>query len=207
MAIKAVLTGDIVNSTRLNAIKEKKLTNALKDIFLQHKIEFFRGDSFQAYVKDPSLALRLSLLARAAAIKLSKDNEKILTDIRISIGIGKVDSQVRALTTAKGEAFLLSGRKFDEISKLPQRLAISSVNPLANLGLQVIADYVNAIFDEMTGKQAEVIYELLNHKTQKEVARKLKKTKSTIHQRVVSARWPEIEKLMAQFEDILKLLV
>jgi DNA-binding NarL/FixJ family response regulator len=207
MALQAILTGDIVNSTKLNPAKEQRLMNILIDIFVKrgHKIDFFRGDSFQAYTRNPGEALRLALLSRVAAISLFKD-EKAISDIRISIGIGKVKTPVRALKTAKGEAFLLSGRKFDEMVKTHQRLAITSATPLANEGLQVIADYLNAIFNAMTGKQAEVILEVLKGETQKAVAKKFKKTKSTIHQLITSGRWPEIEKLLEQYDNIIKLL-
>lgn len=206
MAIQAILTGDIVNSTRLSATRDKKLTDMLLEIFLYHKMEFFRGDSFQAYIKDPAEALQLALLARTAAISLFKEEKIVLSDVRISIGIGTVETPVRSLKTAKGEAFLLSGRKFDDMAKSSQRLAISSGNPLANEGLQVIAGYLDTIFEGMTGKQAEVIFELLNGEMQKVVARKIKKTKSTIHQRVTSGRWAEIERLLQQYENIIKLL-
>jgi hypothetical protein len=207
MAIQAVLTGDIVNSTKLNEAKDKKLTNSLISVFIEHKMEFFRGDSFQAYIKDPKQALRLALLARASAISLFRDEKIVLSDVRISIGIGSVNVPVRSLKTAKGEAFILSGRQFDEIVKSKQRLAIATGNPLADEGLQVIADYLNAIFDVMTGKQAEVIFELLKGEIQKTVAKKLKKTKSTIHQRITSGRWPEIEKLLQRYENIINQLV
>ena len=203
MTAQAVLTGDIVNSTQLNAAKEKKLTNILINLFVDHKMEFFRGDSFQAYIKEPKEALKLALLSRAAAISLFKDEKNMMSDVRISIGIGKVVTPVRTLKTAKGEAFLLSGRQFDEIAKSNQRLAISISSPVANEGLQVIADYLNAIFDVMTGKQAEVIFELLKGEMQKVVAKKFKKTKSTIHQRITSGRWPEIEKLLQRYENII----
>lgn len=205
MALQAVLTGDIVNSTKLNAAKEKKLTNTLIDLFIDRdcKIDFYRGDSFQAYTKEPKEALRLALISRASAISLFKDEKIVLSDIRISIGIGSVKTPVRALKNAKGEAFLLSGRKFDEMVKSNQRLAITTTNPLANEGLQIIADYLNAIFDAMTGKQAEVIFELLKGEMQKMVAKKFKKTKSTIHQRITAGRWPEIEKLLQQYENII----
>jgi len=209
MTIQAVLTGDIVNSTRLNTAREKKLTHVLTDLFIKRgcKIEFFRGDSFQAYTRAPQEALHLALLSRAAAISLFKDEKIVLSDVRISIGIGDVKTPVRALRTAKGEAFILSGRTFDEMAKTHRRLAMTSANPLANEGLQVIADYLNAIFDVMTGKQAEVIFELLKGEIQKTVAKKIKKTKSTVHQRITSGRWPEIEKLLGQYENIIKLLV
>jgi DNA-binding NarL/FixJ family response regulator len=209
MAIQAALTCDIVNSTKLKAAEEKKLTNILIDIFIKRgcKIEFFRGDSFQAYVRDPKEALRLALQSRVAAISLFRDEKNRLSDVRISIGIENVKAPVRTLKTAKREAFILSGRKFDELAKSHQRLAITSTNPLANEGLQVISDYLNAIFGVMTGKQAEVIFELLKGEMQKAVAKKFKKTKSTIHQRITSGRWQEIEKLLAQYENIIKLIV
>jgi hypothetical protein len=209
MANQAVLTGDIVNSTKLTAAKETKLSNTLIEIFANNnsKFEFYRGDSFQAYVKTPVYALRLALLSRCAAIRLFKDDKVVLSDIRISIGIGEVKTPVRSLKTAKGEAFILSGRWLDEIIKKNERLAITTNNKLANEGLQVIADYLNVIFDGMTGKQAEVIFELLKGEMQKVVAKKFKKTKSTIHQRITAGRWSEIEKLLQQYENIINQIV
>ena len=204
--IQAVLTGDIVNSTLLNEAREKKLSGSLRELYTDHKMEFFRGDSFQAYIKDPKQALRLALMSRSLTISLFKDDTTV-SDIRISIGLGTVHVPVRSLNTARGEAFILSGRSFDDISKSGQRLAIALSHPLANEGMQVIADYLNVIFEGMTGKQAEVIFELLKGEMQKSVARKLKKTKSTIHQRMTAGRWPEIEKLLQRYENIINLLL
>lgn len=203
---QAVITGDIVNSTLLDNSQEKKLISSLKAVFVDHKIEFFRGDSFQVYVKDPNLALRLSLLARTMAISFLEEENTVATDLRICIGIGTVQLPVRRLSTARGEAFILSGRRFDEMSKSDLRIAFAVQDPLANEGLQVIAEYINAIFETMTAKQAEVIFELLKGEMQKSVARKLKKTKSTIHQRLTSGRWPEIEKLLKRYENIINLV-
>jgi len=69
-----------------------------------------------------------------------------------------------------------------------------------------LADYLNAIFNTMTPKQAMVIYELLRGETQRAIAKKLKKTESTIHQRVISGHWPEIEILLKQYENIINQL-
>ena len=207
MAMRAVLTGDIVNSTLLGKAAEKKLLHLMQQLFRDHKLEFYRGDSFQALLQQPATALRLSLLCRSAAISLQEAQPPVLSDFRISIGIGEVISPVRTLKTAKGQAFVLSGRALDEITKTNSRLAITTGNELANEGLQVIADYLNSIFRAKTGKQAEVIFRLLKGETQQAVARTLKKTKSTIHQRVISGRWPEIEKLLFQFEKIITQLI
>jgi hypothetical protein len=72
MALRAVLTGDIVNSTRLKKIAEKKLLKILTAALAAHQFEFYRGDSFQVYVRNPAEALKIALICRTAAISLSK---------------------------------------------------------------------------------------------------------------------------------------
>ncbi|MBS1576024.1 MAG: hypothetical protein JST09_12050 [Bacteroidetes bacterium] len=203
MALQAVLTGDIVNSTRLTTAKEKKLLKGLKSLLASYKYEFYRGDSFQVYLKDAGNALRVALLCRAAAISIPADEELMHGDVRISIGLGSVKSPVKKLSSAKGEAFLLSGRMFDEITKSGKRLTIAINNPLVGTAVEVIADYLNSIFNVMTDKQAVVIFELLAGKTQKQVSDKLKKSKSTISQHVTAGRWYEVEKLLKQYESII----
>lgn len=205
MAIKAVITGDIVNSTGLTAAEDKRLAAILTGLFEQDKFELYRGDSFQAYITKPEKAMRLALLCRTAAIALPTKS-KLETDIRISIGLGNVTMPVNDLRTAKGEAFLLSGRQFDEIALSDERLALTTANELGNIGLKVIAAYINSIFISMTNKQAEVVFELLKGEMQQDIAQKLNKTKSTIHQRQTSARWPEIENLLLQYENLVNLL-
>ncbi|MBC7626555.1 hypothetical protein [Ferruginibacter sp.] len=206
MAVRAVLTGDIVNSTRLKKVTEKKLLKILTAALAKYQFEFYRGDSFQVYVKNPVEALQTALLCRTAAISVSKNETINLSDVRISIGIGAVTMQVKTLGTAKGEAYILSGRAFDEMTGKDTRLVIATANSLANAGLQIIADYLNAVLKVMTGKQAEVIFELLQGKTQQEVAKLLKKSKSTVHQHVTAGRWSEIEKLLRQYENIINQL-
>jgi len=206
MAIRAVLTGDIVNSTQLGQAAEKRLLKKLQQLLAAYQFEFYRGDSFQVYVKDAGAALRIALLCRTVAINTAGNLAMISSDIRVSIGIGMVKTPVTALGTAKGEAFVLSGRAFEVLTKNDARLAITSTNGLANEGLQVIADYINAIFKNMTGKQAGVIFELLKGESQKTAAAKLKKSKSTIHQHVSAGRWPEIEKLLEYYQNIINQL-
>jgi hypothetical protein len=203
MALHAVLTGDIVNSTKLKPKVETRLMAALSRILAPYPSEFYRGDSFQAYMEEPEKSLKTALLCRTTAISLSEDEELNRPDIRISIGIGKTNSPVKELRSAKGEAFLLSGRAFDQLQKEKTRLSISTAMPIADLGLGAMADHINAVYAEMTARQAKVIAELLQGKTQQTVAMDLKRSKSTIHQHVSSGRWPEIEKILEQFENLI----
>src|SRR3982750_360612 len=102
MHLQAVLTGDIVNSTKLTSVNEKRILKQLKSILLAGKHEFYRGDSFQVYIKDASQALRIALLCRMAAMAIPPDENGTRSDVRISIGIGSVKMPVKTLSAAKG---------------------------------------------------------------------------------------------------------
>lgn len=206
MLLHAVLTGDVVNSSLLDSRDEKKLMKRLLKIMEPHKFEFYRGDSFQVYSKKPNEALKIVLLCRTAAISITGTSATSSPDVRVSIGIGNVETPIRKLATAKGEAFVLSGRAFDSISKKDSRLEIrvgGKGRQTIDLAMELVARYIDSIYREMTSKQAEVIYELLSGKTQQETAAKLNKSKSTISQLVHSAKWVEIEKVMAIYVNLI----
>ncbi len=199
--MKAVLTGDIVNSTKLTSVKEKALVKLLEQLLKPYKYEFYRGDSFQVLIKEAGNSLRIALLCRTAAIGLTENNE---ADVKISIGLGEVEERIKTLGSAKGEAFILSGRAFDALEKTDSRLVISTVNTVANLSFEILTDYIDSIYSRMTPKQAKVIFELLKGGLQQDVVKRLKKSKSTISQHVNSGRWTEIEKILKQFGLLVK---
>jgi hypothetical protein len=208
MPIHAVLTGDIVNSTRLLPATEKELVKELSKVLRPYKFEFYRGDSFQVYMKDPVKSMQVALLCRTAAISMTAgQNDTSLSDVRISIGLGPVKAPVKALSTSKGDAFIMSGRSFDEIQGAERRLVMITGKALPDIALQVIADYTDAVYRRMTSKQAEAIYRLLKGETQQDTAQILDKSKSTISQLVSTGGWPEIERLLRQFENLIKQLI
>ena len=206
MSLSAVITGDIVNSTKLFPESEKRLISRLGLILNSFKFEFYRGDSFQVYMKAPGKALEVALLCRTLAIGFVSEKAKKISDVRIGIGIGLINAPVRKLGAANGEPFLLSGRVFDELEKTGERLAIASTQEIANAGFNVISDYINSIYQKMTVKQAAVIFELLQGHSQQETALRLMKSKSTINQHVTAGRWNELEKLMQQYQYLTTLL-
>lgn len=212
-SIHAVLTADIVNSTGLGSRMERLLQQELQRDLSAYQVEFYRGDSFQAYLDRPEGALRVALLCRAMAISLPErsgagketpDESMAISDIRISIGLGSVELPVQAPGTAKGEAFLLSGRGLDEIQRTDRRLAILSGHAMADIGLEAMAYHLDAIFRAMTAKQAAAIGWLLRGATQQEATGQLNKSKSTVSQLVSAGNWAEIEKILQQFEMLIK---
>jgi hypothetical protein len=206
MILSAVITADIVNSTKLSKAEYKKLMKNLDEILKEHQHEFFRGDSFQIFVKSPNEALKVLLQARTAAMKLS-ESSTLLSDIRASIGIGHVKLPVKSFQTAAGDVFILSGRAFDKLAK-QERLSIVSdeKNKAINSGLKLISQFIDYLFQRLTFKQAAVVYELLMSRTQVDTAKRLKKSQATIHKHIQAAGWPEIEKLLEQYEDLIALI-
>ena len=200
MNINAVITADIVASTQLSRTDSKKLMKNLLLLLNPHLHEFFRGDSFQVYVKSAEDALPLLLQLKTVALKTLTDTSAPVTDIKACIGIGSVKLPVKTLRTANDEAFILSGRQFDKM-KPAQRVAIvcSEKNETAGIGLRVIAQFLDYIFLHMTPKQASVVFELLMKRTQIETARRLKKSQATVHKHTQSSGWPEIEKLVGEY--------
>jgi hypothetical protein len=206
-SIHAVLTGDVVNSTGLGTEAEEMLLQALLLAFSPYLIEFYRGDSFQAFLEDPVVSLRVALMCRTLAISITAGDEgPPVSDVRISLGLGPATRPVRAPGLAKGEAFLLSGRGLDELQKTERRLAIISGHAIADIGLEAMAGHLDAIFRRMTPKQAAAIGWLLRGVTQQEVAAQLDRSRSTISQLVTAGGWAEIEKILELFEKLINQL-
>ena len=204
MPVSAVITADIVNSTQLSKPESRKLMTSLFGVLEPYPYEFFRGDSFQVYIKSPAEALGLLLQLRTAAMKLSSESSLPFTDIKGSIGIGFVKLPVKSLNTASAEAFILSGRTFDEMQPA-QRLAItcSEKNQTANLALRVIARFIDYLFQRLTVRQAAVVAEMLRNRTQTETAKRLKISQATVHKHIQSAGWPETANLLKEYEALL----
>jgi hypothetical protein len=206
-SIHAVITGDVVNSTGLGTEAEETLLQALQSALSPYLIEFYRGDSFQAFLEDPAVSLRAALLCRTIAISVTAGEEgPAVSDVRISIGLGPVTKPVRAPGMARGEAFLLSGRGLDGIQKTERRLAIISSHAIADIGLEAMADHLDAIYRQMTPKQAAAIGWLLRGVTQQDVAARLNRSRSTISQLVAAGGWGEIEKVLELFEKLINQL-
>jgi hypothetical protein len=198
MSIGTVITADIVNSTYLPKTVFNKLVKTIGLTIGSHKFEFYRGDSFQVYAKKNDHVLNLALKIRLAAKRIEMES-KAAADVRIAIGIGRVNSPVRTLRTSAEEPFVLSGRSLDELSLGEQRIAIESMDKGANCSFRTIARFADYILKNITAKQAAVIFELLMGHTQTDTAKKLKKSQVTVNKQVHAAGWTEIENLLKDY--------
>lgn len=195
----AVITADIVNSTKLSKETFDSLVDDISFIYNDDIIEFYRGDSFQVLTKHADQALLKAVKCRLQAIEYSTD---VRTDIRLSISIGNVSSAVTKLGVSMEETFVKSGKLLDQLAFSKKRLHITSGNASIDFTYEIIAEYIDSVMDRVTPKQAKVLHYFFLGKSQLEIARLIKKTTATVNQHIKSSGFNEIESLLQKFETL-----
>ncbi|MFI3314667.1 MAG: SatD family protein [Rikenellaceae bacterium] len=197
MTYKAIITGDIVNSSQIVGYDRtlildtiKRLAGELSQLGLDG-IEMYRGDSFQMVVRSPENALLIAILTRASL--RARDRR---CDARIAIGVGTVEYNSIDIVTSDGEAYRNSGREFDNLKK--RRLAISTPWTDVNEELNVSTAFADDIITNWSDAQANVIFMSLSEKiTQKEIAQRLNKKSQSVSNVMNSGK----ESLVAMYID------
>lgn len=212
----AVLTGDLVDSTKRKPLERKKLVESLSaffdkfeiksrnDLQLKAKFELYRGDSFQIMLDAPVHALLLTLLIRTYLQgKVTFPSQTSKNDARIAIGIGKVSNKASTLAESDGEAFLFSGRLLDGMKKLPNRIALKSTRKLLNDEMEINLVLLEAIISKWTTAQAEAIYYKLQNYTEVTIAELLKIKQPTVNERSKAASWTAVERLLKRYQALI----
>ena len=201
--LKSVVTGDIVHSSHLGKNGLTTLQEELSEVFQAEnaRFAFYRGDSFHA-ICEVEQGLRLAGKLRVRSQMGDKAAGATPTDIRMAIGIGRVEDPVVDLGTASGEAFVLSGRELDRLGKTGPRLSIICSDERINTGLAAIALFADYILRHITERQAAVLYELLQGHTQWEAAKSLNKKQSTISGHSQAANWKELTQLLHLYDKL-----
>lgn len=207
MEIKAVLTGDIVNSEQVDDNQRALLIRVIRDINnLQEwsplSMDLFRGDSFQIVLGNPSMALLIATMARAYLLSNTPSNSPIMWDARIAIGIGTVSYNSDSVVTSDGEAYRLSGRRLDSMTK--ERLAVDTcwedVNGELNVGIAFIDDLING----WTPVQAQAVYLSVAKKLpQTEIANNLGKSQQAISKILAAAKENLLRLYLNRFETLI----
>ena len=200
--MKAVITADIVNSSQLDKASERLLLNILKKVLMPYKYEFYRGDSFQVYVEDAAASFALVLKLRSSARQFRQPITYF--DIKASIGIGEVMKPVRDISQAKGEAFLLSGRSFDERIVNDRRLTINCGKEPFDTAFSIISSFTDYLFEQLTSGQAIILSELLSGHTQQAIAKRMKKSQPTISGQARASGYPQLKELLSNFDYLIK---
>lgn len=206
--MKGVITGDVVGSTKINDFgKLPKLINDLiTEISLcctKCKVEISRGDSFQVLVEDPKQALLVALLIRAGFRKSSIDLGNKDLDVRLSVGIGEVSYMDEKIGQSNGEAFILSGHGFDNLTNT-QRLSVQTFSDSINSELKVETAFIDYIVSNWTHLHGEIMYQsLLTDSTQCELAKKLGTSQQNICKRLRCAKEKLVRLYLNRFSSLI----
>lgn len=208
-AVYAVLTGDLIDSTRLDtASREEARKLVLSSIdalnewdskkVVRGRPEIFRGDQWQTLLSQPKFAFRAALYLRAKLIATG-------CDTRISIAIGAVDRISRtSISRSDGDAFVRSGHGLDEM-KTDSELAISLPDSMqdSDRWLSAIAELSGAILGGWKKGQAEVVSVAIDPQdlNQTEIGKQLKTTQQLVSKALKAARWDALEVAIQSFED------
>ncbi|WP_048150226.1 SatD family protein [Methanolacinia paynteri] len=208
--IYAVLTGDLVNYSRLEGNERTEyvihLWNVLQELEADNiNFEIFRGDSFQAVLPSSREALEIALRIRSYI--LSQDlhsNKKIKPDVRIAIGVGGIENydKDKNIGSCDGEAFRNSGPELDRMDKKKQKLTIKTGWNQLNRELKVECSLLEAITARWTKPQAEIIYHTLLGKKQSDVAELLEISQSNVSARLNSANFDAVEMMIRRYQEI-----
>ncbi len=212
----AVITGDIVKYSNLPVKLRKNLEPLLHQCGEQLGRHFadelasplivFRGDSWQLVLNTPKAALRIALYLRTLLIAASNDKNKQRLDTRLAIGVGAIDFLPNKKNTSGGGiAFVLSGRKLDEI-KPGSGMGISIDHKDSHVlfkAWDVIVQLIDALARDWTPSQAIAISWALLNLTQKDIAAKYSPpiTQQGVAKHLNTASWPTVEHAIEYYEN------
>lgn len=209
MKIRAVLTCDLVDSSKLNPGDRQTLSNRMKvfaeELSNQNQTEYlvYRGDSLQGLIYDPSQALRhaISLKAYIKSYKIASSKRSTEADIRISIGTGQIDYRGESLLDSDGQAFHNSGRTLDSMKKKGRTLMLTTPDKQVNTEWDVILSLLEEVVEQWTIPSAEIIWRLLKGIDDKDIQFELDISQPAVSLRKKHAGWEAIRKAINYYED------
>ena len=160
--MKAVITADIINSTRSSTNSWlDELKKALQNFGKEGKDwEIYRGDEFQMLLQDPEMAFLASITIKSA-LKITS------FDAKIAIGLGNVDHHGKHIKESNGSAFINSGRTLGLVkNNKDQTLYIKSDDDDLDENFNLIFQLLENTFEKWTESSATALLAYLQNKDQ-----------------------------------------
>lgn len=202
-----VISGDVIASSRLKPLQRKKLQTKL-DKFAQIYSKLYPDLQFQQYRGDSLQATLSKNRVHALNVALQLQNFLLTEEfkIRVALGVGEISFQSKDVITSDGSAFQLSGPLLDDIKKRNAIIGITALNTEFAAEWKVHSESLNFLLQRLSAAQAEALYHLLQNKKQEEIAKALKITQPSVHQRLQAAGAQVFTSIIQRFESTLPLL-
>ncbi|MDV6251085.1 hypothetical protein [Vibrio sp. EA2] len=204
----AVISGDIVKSTKLSTEEYSDLLKRIKAIqdliskdYNGNSSVILRGDEFQFIVLNPEKSLIYALIIKVAIKALGKQ-----FDSRISFAIGQGADLGESIHESMGEAFTLSGRRLKEMKS--ERFVFTAAGSIAiSQEFQLLFQYLDKQLSDLSTRQCEVLLPVLQAgrtPSLKDLSEKLDVTGPTISVSLKTSGYHLMNELNMLFVDKFK---
>jgi hypothetical protein len=198
----SIITGDIISSREINSPDTWMVP--LKELFEQigpypAVWDIYRGDAFQLEITDPVEALWVALRIKALV------KSKAGVGARMAIGIGNKEYTASRITESNGDAFILSGERYEKLKKEKISLALETpwneINRQLNVGIRLALIAV----DSWSRMSAEFVTIRMNSLllTQVQLAKRLGISQSSVSARQKRAFYDEIMELELLYREMI----
>lgn len=212
----AAISADIVSSTSLCIEETIALKQRIEDLFsvLEKRFPGFwgriiKGDYIECLLPSAKYSFRVALIIKSCikSFPVAEPKKKKLFQtygIRIAVGIGEMRIVDREHGIMDGEAIYLSGRTLNGMGAPNKNgtFIIEPANRQLKPALQTVGMLTDALLNNTTRRQSEVVYYKLLSKSEQEIANILGVKQSGINQHSTSAKWYCIEEALNYFEQL-----
>lgn len=168
----AVLTGDVVNSTKMsketyiNVIKNIQALIVNANQQFKAEGEIYRGDAFQIQYPTPHHALKSTLLIKLA-LHLSSFSTKPI-QCTLSLAYGNYEIYASKPNTSSGPVFIQSGRGLETTAR--GEISVHFGKEKLNENIKLLTQFLNHLLNRLTKTQAQLLYtyienDFAEHKT------------------------------------------
>jgi hypothetical protein len=205
-----VVTGDIVQSTKIGPVEREKLFFVMKEgsdalqkwlgkRVMPLEVDVYSGDSWQILLTNPGKALAAGLFYRA--FLRAADPQR---DTRFAVGIGPIDFVPgKRVSEGDGQAFRLSGELLASgLGK--RRMGFAAASREATSRWDTTFDLIDAIVTRhWREKQSRAVREAIRGQTQGEIGAQWEPPieQSSVNEHLRRACWPAISRAISQFEE------
>lgn len=211
----ATISADIVSSTSLSKEETIQLKQKIEELFILLKEKYpnfwgrqIKGDYIECLMPDVSNALRVAFIIKSFiksfGIVEKKGTKNFQTyGARIAIGIGNMRIVDKEQGIMDGEAIYLSGRAIENMGSLNKgTLTIEIDNEQLSIPLRTVALLTDALINNATKRQCEVLYYKLLSTKEIDIAEKMGIKQSSVNEHSTLAKWYCIEEALNYFEQI-----
>lgn len=201
----AVLTGDIVDSTKMSPGDYQTTIEMFKyniQYFAQHFAasgEIYRGDSVQICFKQPQYAMKSAVLLKMCLLQSPATTKPIA--VTLALGLGEASVTGATPGVSQGSAFIYSGRGLDNANSGELCLHAENLQIQEKLGLAT--KFLNHLLSSLTRKQARVLYHyvLLNYPTHQKLADQLHTSQQNVTKHLSRIGASLVEEYLLFFEQ------